>query len=151
MRLKHLLSFGLPSVFFAAAPVLAQVAVPPSALTPMEAVQRANAAAPGGAEGHFILKVMAGGRDGNTVYLNSEEDYRDQRCLTISVSPAAQAQLSRRFGTDIVRFLRGKNILVSGEARRVRIDFRTQGRPTGLYYYQTHVRVTDGSQVRLLD
>ena len=58
-------------------------------------------------------------------------------------------------GIDVLRerrfdALKGKRILVSGTARTVRIDFLTDNRPTGKYYYQTHVRVDHASQIKVL-
>ena len=38
-----------------------------------------------------------------------------------------------------------------GEARRVRIDFLTDGRPTGKYYYQTQIFIARGDQLRSVD
>jgi len=38
-------------------------------------------------------------------------------------------------------------IATSGTARRERIDFTANGAPTGKYYYQTHVRVSDAAQI----
>jgi len=35
-------------------------------------------------------------------------------------------------------------------AVRTRIDFTSGGRPTGKYYYQTHVVVTDPAQIALV-
>ena len=47
--------------------------------------------------------------------------------------------------------LQGRTIRVDGEARRVRIDFLAGGRPTGKYYYQTHVVIERGEQLRSVD
>ena len=45
---------------------------------------------------------------------------------------------------------RGKRILVSGTAMRTRIDVTVDGRQSGKYYYQTHVRVAQASQIKVL-
>lgn len=118
-------------------------------IDPSQAVQLAAAAAPRGISGVFALTVQAAARPG-PLYLNSERDYRDQRDLTVVVLPAVAKALSERLHGEPERVLRGRRILVAGWARRVRIDFVADGRPSGKYYYQTHVLVTDATQIQLL-
>jgi hypothetical protein len=125
-------------------------AAPVSAgIGPREAIVLAADAAPNGISGTFILVVRATGREGGRVYLNSELDYRDQRCLTINVNPAAAQMLEERFGSAPDVYFRGKSIRVRGTARRVQIHFIAAGRPTGKYYYQTHVDVSSADQIEL--
>ncbi|HEX5305829.1 MAG TPA: hypothetical protein VFW82_07080 [Dyella sp.] len=120
-------------------------------IDPSQAVQLAAAAAPRGVSGVFALTVQNAARPGpGPLYLNSERDYRDQRDLTVVVLPEAAKALAERLHDDPERELRGRRILVAGQARRVRIDFVADGRPTGKYYYQTHVVVTDAAQIQLL-
>lgn len=118
-------------------------------IDPSQAVQLAAAAAPRGVSGVFALTVQAAARPG-PLYLNSERDYRDQRDLTVVVLPAAAKALAERLHGEPERMLRGRRILVAGWARRVRIDFIADGHPSGKYYYQTHVVVTDATQIQLL-
>ncbi len=118
-------------------------------IDPGEAVLRAAAAKPRGITGVFALSVRATGRT-DKVHLNSELDYRDPRNLSIAVMPQAAAELEARLGRAPEIALKGKRILVSGTARTVRIDFLTDNRPTGKYYYQTHVRVDHASQIKVL-
>jgi hypothetical protein len=108
---------------------------------------RAAEAAPKGVDGVFEMEVRGSGRDAFRTFLNSEADYRDQRCLTIALSPAAAAALRERLGGDPGEVLRGRRIVVTGTARRERVDFTANGAPTGKYYYQTHVRVSDAAQI----
>lgn len=122
-----------------------------TAMTPMQAVFAAASAAPGGVQGPFRMQVQASGRQGVMAYLNSELDYRDQRNLTLALPPPVQAQLEARLGGDPLEILKGKTLLVEGEARRTRIDFTRDGQPTGLYYYQTHVTLHDAAQLTVLD
>jgi hypothetical protein len=116
-------------------------------LSPVQAVMMAAEAAPKGVDGVFEMEVRGSGRDRFRSYLNSEADYRDQRNLTIALSPAAVEGLRQRLGADPVDALRGRRIVVTGTAQRVRIDFLGNGLPTGKYYYQTHVRVDDAAKV----
>lgn len=114
---------------------------------PEEAIQSAAAAAPRGVLGVFELRVKATGRQDGNVYLNSEGDYRDQRNLTIELRPSALGVLRAAYGADPDDYLIGKQIQVRGTARRIRIDFLAGGTPTGKYYYQTHVVVSDAGQI----
>ena len=119
-------------------------------LGPAEAIQRAAAAAPQGVRGVFAMRVQAAGRDKGKLYLNSELDYRDQRNLTVAVSKPALYQLTRRYGFRPERHFIGKEIIVEGVAWRVRVDFLHRRRPTGKYYYQTHVVVGDVDQITVV-
>lgn len=119
-------------------------------IEPGQAVLGAAAAPREGVTGMFVMTVKATGRADEMMYLNSEEDYRDPRNLSIEVTPDAAAQLERGFGAQPSGALKGKRILVSGTARRTRIDFFVGNRPTGKYYYQTHVRVEQASQIQIL-
>lgn len=118
-------------------------------LQPAQAIQLAADAAPRGAVGTFAMQVNAIGHQDGATYLNSETDYRDQRNLTVALTPEATRQLELRLGEPLAVALERKRILVQGAATRVRIDFTTAGQPTGKYYYQTHVRVTDAAQIQL--
>ena len=121
------------------------------AVVPMVAIERAAGLAPGAYPGIFVMTVRASGRQGSSLYLNSENDYRDPRNLSLEIRPIAQAQLESRLGAPAETALQGRTIRVDGEARRVRIDFTTDGRPTGKYYYQTHVVIERGEQLLSVD
>lgn len=114
----------------------------------MQAVQLAAAAAPRAVPGVFALQVQATGTRDNT-YLNSERDYRDQRNLTTAITPEAARQLQDRLGANPVVALKGKRILVRGAAVRTTIVFVAGGKPTDTYYFQTHVNVTESSQIEV--
>lgn len=95
------------------------------------------------------MTVRAVGSQGAMVYLNSELDYRDPRCLTIALTPAAAAQLRETLGPDLRAALIGREIRVRGRAERKTVHFTAGGMPTGKYYYQTHVDVDDAAQITL--
>lgn len=121
-------------------------------LNPVEAVTLASQLGDrGGLAGQFQLTVRGVGAQNGFVYLNSEADYRDRNCLTIAM-PEAVAVTA--FGTadpeQIKQWLLNQRIVVTGVARRVRIDFLVEGRPTGKYYYQVHVRVGQRQQLLVL-
>lgn len=118
-------------------------------LTPPEAVMKAADAAPRGVYGIFELNVRRAEQVGPNFFLNSETDYRDQRNLSITIGPNAQAALRKQYGADLGKALMGRTLLVYGFARRVRIDFTTHGRRSGKYYFQTHVPVGNARQIEL--
>ena len=140
------MSFGVGRAAVAAALVLSASCARPGAqlrplrLSPEQAVMNAATSAEG-VSGTFEMVVRTTGRQGGFLYLNSELDYRDQRNLTIEVSAAVEQALETRFQAPVEMSLRGKVVAVRGTARKVRIDFTQDGRPTGKYYYQTHVRL----------
>jgi hypothetical protein len=119
-------------------------------IIPAQAVLAAAEAAPAGIRGVFLVRVQATGREGERVYLNSELDYRDQRNMTVNIEPIAARPLARLHGAPADIFFRGRVIEVDGVARRVRIDFVDKGGPTGKYYYQTHVFVSNPAQIRIV-
>ncbi len=99
--------------------------------------------------GTFRLKVQSTGRQDGNIYLNSERDYRDQRNLTIAISPQAILALQKQNGSEPDQYFQGKSILVSGSARRTKIIFTIDGKPTEKYYFQTHVVVTVPTQIEI--
>ena len=121
------------------------------AIPAMVAIERAAAFAPGGYPGLFALTVRAWGRQDGRLYLNSETDYRDPRNISLEIAPVAQGQLEMRLGAPVETALQGRRIEVAGEARRVRINFLADGRPTGKYYYQTQIFIARGDQLRSVD
>ena len=57
------------------------------------------------------------------MYLNSETDYRDQRNLTIAITPAAAGALAARLGAPPAVALEGRRIVVVGVAGLVKFVF----------------------------
>ncbi|WP_157798530.1 hypothetical protein [Dyella ginsengisoli] len=93
------------------------------------------------------MRVQSTGVQGNSTFLNSELDYRDQRNLTVALGPRTLDQLWKRLGADPLVALKGRNILVTGSAIRTKIYFFVDGEMTDKYYYQTHVNITDASEL----
>ena len=116
--------------------------------TPRQAVLAAADAAPRPVPGRFAFVVKAVGRQDGWLYLNSEDDYRDQRNLTVAIHPRLIATIEQRFGGPAERTLIGRAIITRGSARKVRIDLIHNGRPTGKYYFQTHVDVLEADQLQ---
>ena len=116
-------------------------------IEPPQAVLMAADAAPAGVEGTFAMRVRATGTQRGQTYLNSEPDYRDQRNLTVAITPRAAQQLAERLGEHPLSALKDKDILVRGAAVRTKIYFYANGQMTDRYYYQTHVNVSNADQI----
>ena len=119
-----------------------------SHITPEQAVLQAAAAAPRYVAGVFEMEVKTTGTQNGVVYLNSEADYRDQRNLTIAISPQAVSRFSAS-GIDPLQAFTGKRVLVKGAASRVTIFMFMDNKKSDKYYYQTHVAVLDPQQITL--
>ena len=117
----------------------------------MDVISQAADLAPEGVYGEFTFYIQASGEQRGAVYLNTELDYRDQRNVTVALHPKILSQLKNEYGDSPKAFFVGKSVSVEGYAQRVRIAFLAKGRPTGKYYYQTHIRVTDIAKIKLLD
>jgi hypothetical protein len=133
----------------ATSPAPVRVPVQPGWIAPAEAIQRAAEAAPTGVPGIFAMHVQATGTQDGCAYLNSELDYRDQRNLTVAISPNAAKAMAAKLGASPLDYYKGKVILVHGSAYRTKIRITVDHRYTGKYYYQTHVRVMDPAQVEV--
>ena len=120
-------------------------------IDPGIAVQLAAAAGPDrGVEGVFALRVRSMASQGGRFYLNSEPDYRDPRNLTVALDPEVVGELAPRLDAPTIQqALKDQRILVRGEARLVRIHFFSNGQPSGKYYWQVHVVVSDAGQILL--
>ncbi len=103
-----------------------------------------------GVTGNFLFSIRAVGQAGNRVFLNLQDDYRDQRNISIVLMPEVQAQLAERGLAP--ETLKGKQVMVRGTARRVRIAFNNDdGKPSGLYYYQTHLRLRSADDLKVVE
>lgn len=143
---------------FAVQPALGYPADQPSAsmgrapvYSAREAIAAAADAEGGGVPGLFHMRVRNAGWDRGRLFLNSELDYRDQRSLNIAISQRAVVAFAEHFAENPQTVFRGRTVQVRGRAVRTRITFFSQGRDTGLYYYQTQVEVTDPNQIVLID
>ncbi|MEZ5816386.1 MAG: toll/interleukin-1 receptor domain-containing protein [Hyphomicrobiaceae bacterium] len=119
----------------------------------LEAVAAVAAAAASetGVSGPFRMVVRSTGEEPDTLWLCSEADYRDPRCLSVAIRGAARQALVAKHGRGFGDAYQGRTIVVDGVARKQRIDFISGGKPTGHYYFQTHVDVDDPGLIRLMD
>lgn len=110
--------------------------------TPREAVMLAADRPDTGISGRFRMTVHGSGADSGSFYLNSEDDYRDQRNLTLRIPRYDVDAVARHLGVEQLDQLKGHVLEFDGVARRTRIDFTAGGQPTGKFYYQTHATLT---------
>lgn len=119
----------------------------PGWITPAEAVIAANEDPQRGISGTFVFTVRNTDVTDNRLYLNSERDYRHQLALNVSMDAAQREALQAQLGMPLERLV-NRRLLVQGTARRTTIAFTTDGKPSGKYYFQTQVQVSDPRQVR---
>jgi len=155
-NMKSILIASTLALLALCAPLTHAASDPP--ITPVEAIQLAAKAAPDhGVQGTFLFTVKASGENKRhtEIYLNSELDYRDQRNLTVKIEQPAIRELEAKFGKDLKTYFVGKQILVTGTARRVTIIFgkprvsAVNGSIRNKYYFQTHLPVVSAEQIVL--
>ena len=117
----------------------------------MEIIKSAAGSAPDGVEGEYVLKIKAAGNQGPFLYLNTEFDYRDQRSVTVAIHPRLVPLFLEKYGATPQEYFVNKSVSVIGQAKRIRINFVSQGKPSSKYYFQTHIRVMDIAQIKVLD
>jgi hypothetical protein len=105
---------------------------------------------PDGITGVFRFVVRRTDHQDGFLYVDSERDYRDPRCLVLEVPPLVEQELMRNLGTDSISTLVGKTVRVSGTAKRVTIWIFVNGLKSDKYYYQTHIPIRDLSQLEIL-
>lgn len=155
MREKPVLFFGLALLLGCTppSPQLNRPAHEGPVYSPIEAIEGA-ASRPNGFRGTFEMRVKRAnygqGRTKDFVFLNSEEDYRDRRCLTIRIPPAAVRDFLGK-GIDPIKFYRNKLIRIEGIAEQNKIFFISDsGIQSDKYYYQTHVVVLSPNQITVI-
>lgn len=128
----------------------------------MDIIRQAAEVAPDKVLGDYVLNIKATGEDKKgIIYLNTELDYRDPRCVTVALHPTALSELRSKYSTNLKDFFIGKKVLIHGFAKRVMIGLsqeRVERRlspdarpPYKHYYYQTHIYVVDARQIQILD
>lgn len=101
--------------------------------------------------GVFQMEVVATGRSGDDIFLNSMPDYRDPRCLTIRLSAKRMGDFRERHGVDPDVYFKGKTVTVVGVARRVKIEIFSPTNTAESHYFQTQIGIFDIDQIKTLD
>lgn len=116
----------------------------------MNIIALTEANAPNGVKGVFELPIKAAGTQDTSTYLNTEQDYRDRRNITVALGLKVSRQIAEKYGIPPEDYFVNKTIEVTGEAKRVKIYFIANGRQTKKYYYQTHIRVRSLDQIKIV-
>ncbi|TDR23593.1 hypothetical protein [Marinicella litoralis] len=122
----------------------------PSMYSTWDIIEKTEAMAPKGLKGEFLLTIKNSGKQSSRIFLNTQEDYRDRRNITVTVLPSFQQAFKAKFNVDIRSYYEDKTIRVKGEAKRMKVWFYAQGKRTQKYYYQTHIVVSDLNQITVL-
>lgn len=100
-----------------------------------------------GFDGVFKFEIKAANIHNNYLYINSEEDYRDRRCLTVRIKPELVSEFTNRYGENVSEALVGRSLMVKGTARRQVIRAIGPDHKPTFPYYQTHIVVEDLTQL----
>lgn len=114
-------------------------------------IEKTEARAPQGLKGEFKLHIKNSGKQSSRVFLNTQEDYRDRRNITVTLLPSFQKAFLEKHDVGIRNFYEDHTILVTGEAKRMKIWFTPNGRRSTKYYFQTHIIVSDLNQITVLN
>lgn len=118
--------------------------------TVWDIIEKTEAIAPQGLKGEFVLSIKNSGKQSGRIYLNTQEDYRDRRNITVTLEPSFQQAFKAKHDIDIRSHFEGQKLLVRGEAKRMKVWFFSQGKRTEKYYFQTHIVVKKLDQISIL-
>ena len=118
-------------------------------LTARDAIELSEEAAPEGVSGIYSLLIKQHGKQGNTLYLNTQNDYRDRRNVSVVIPKHVQEQFIELHGEPIEQTVLNKSIMVYGKAHREKIWFFNQGKRSEKYYFQTHISINYATQIKL--
>jgi hypothetical protein len=145
MRIFSILTLTLAVAACSSAPIQSA-----GVLEAADAVKAVEEAPSEGVRGQFVLTVKAIGSTDARTFFNSELDYRDQTNLTVAMSKQMAQQVEKRLNVPLMD-IKNRRIIVSGVAKRVRVIILLEnGQATGKYYYQTHVKVDQATQLEFL-
>lgn len=147
IQLKYLLFIA---VFFLSACSTPNVSKNVYFTNVMDIIALSEGNTPDGLKGTFQLPIKASGTQHRTTYLNTELDYRDRRNISVSLHPKVIRDFIAKFGAHPESYFINKTILVTGEAKRVKIYFVSNGKLTEKYYFQTHIQVDSLSQIKVV-
>ena len=121
-----------------------------------DAIELSAAAAPAAIIGEIEMVVQASAKSVDNIYLNSEDDYRDQRNLTVTIPKNLALDFKKQYGQFPDEYYKDKRISVTGEISRAKIYFycadeeSNKPRKSKKYYYQTHLKISSLDQIQLL-
>jgi hypothetical protein len=104
-----------------------------------------------GSRPDFAFIVQQVGNAAGTMYLNSIEDYRDARCITVAIKPSVVKQLKERYGEDLETAFRGHRVYVHGaKVELVSIEYQAPPLIVKPIAYRTQVTLTKPGEIDLI-
>jgi hypothetical protein len=97
----------------------------------------------------FVVKNV--GNAGGTMFLNSIDDYRDARCITVAIKPSVLAQLKARYGNNLESSFRGRRVYVHGaRVDLIAIEYQAPPMIVKPIAYRTQLTVAKPEQIDLI-
>ncbi|CCQ10494.1 hypothetical protein PALB_13610 [Pseudoalteromonas luteoviolacea B = ATCC 29581] len=117
----------------------------------MDIIEKSEALAPAGLAGQFQLTITQTSKHHNNIYLNTHDDYRDRRNVSVYIPSRLKNEIEMYYGQEPEGFFKGKTIVIRGEAKRKKISLICNGRETSIYYFQTHIDVSTLDQINVIN
>ncbi|MBQ4809763.1 hypothetical protein A7985_04515 [Pseudoalteromonas luteoviolacea] len=116
----------------------------------MELIAASEANAPHGVSGTFEFEIKGSGKVDGEVFLNTEENFRDRRSISIALSPKVVMAFIRKEGLSPKIYFLDKKIQVTGEAKRKKVFLTSNGKKMRSYFFLTEINVTSLDQIKEL-
>jgi hypothetical protein len=117
----------------------------------MALIAQTEEQAPEGVKGTYQFFIKASGMRRGDVFLNTENDYRDRRNITLVLPKKLNSAFIKKYGSAPNRYFINKTVEVTGEVNRVIIDFISNGKPSGAYYFQTQLNIASLQQIKVVN
>jgi hypothetical protein len=117
----------------------------------IQLIEKAKRKYPKEVRGTFQIPIKATGSQGGVIFLNSNLDYRDPKSIAVALLPSTIEPFTNMYGASPDLYFLNKTIEVVGKVKRVKIYMYKNGKRTKKYYFQTHIKVTNIEQVKILD
>ena len=125
-----------------ATPGIASGNIGSQVFSPAEAIELAKKERLG-VLGTYQFQVKGANVVNGVLFLNSEDNYRDPKNLTVRCDETATRMLTLRFSGSPAMFLKGKCIQAVGRPIRVPVALVVDGEVSNRGYYQTHIRISN--------
>jgi hypothetical protein len=116
----------------------------------IQLIEKAKRRFPEGVIGTFQIIIKATGSARGAIFLNSDLDYRDPKSIAVVLIPSIIESFTKKYGSSPDTYFINKTIEVKGKVERVRIYMYKNERRSKKYYYQTQIKVTNITQLKVL-
>ncbi|RLV60918.1 hypothetical protein D5018_04560 [Parashewanella curva] len=104
---------------------------------------------PKSVNGTFKLPIKSTALVGERVYLNTQNDYRDRRNISVEITPMLVFELDESYGTPPEKYFLNKLLEVKGEVKKIKIYVISDGKVTKDYYFQTLIKINSLNQINV--